>query len=777
MPQLTELLEDANQFIRSHRQAIESAPLQVYASALVFSPSHSRVRRLFVAEEPEWILTKPILEKRWNAYLQHTLESHSVKVAFSHDSALIALGSWFGSIRLWRTGAGDCVRELEGHSGYIASIAFSHDSKLIVSGSNDKTIRLWSTSTGNCLQVLIGHKDRITSVVFSHDLALIASGSTDKTIRLWSTSTGNCIRYFELYDGYILALAFSPDLALVASCSDSGLIQLWRTTTGEYMHPPTRPQKLIKYGRGVQSAAFSHNSAPIVLADADTRLWDVDTANHLRIGTANSLRRASFSHDAKLIAVSGNSRDTLQIWHIVTGKCVHELQGHSDEIWTYAFSHDSKLIASGSRDNMIRIWSVETGNCVQELRGHSYSVTSVAFSHNSKLIASASYDKTTRLWRVNTNDFQPEDPAIIKTGGGSFVFSNDSTLVASVTGKIISLWCPHTGRCTQELKGNGDDIVSIAFSHDTALIASFSRDGSARVWRTDTGDCVLKLQRLDKSGEWSFGSVAFSHDSAIIAAGPLDNDSIQFWSVADGNLLFELPGCPPKLHLFGACPFVFSHDSALIAAHLEIGRVGLWRTTTGDLVQELQSNFDCLLRSIVFSCDSALLAATARNELKLWRIASGKCIQTLRTPSYLLLESVTISHDSALVAGLSEGRNIAVWRVDTGDLVQCVDLQYDLGRSGHLSFAKDKLEILTSVGLVAVDGTGGSVSWSPCPACFVGPGIYSSWITWNEYNLLRLPAEFLHSDYAISGSTVAIRSAGRVVFIRLSAEGVSDIYG
>ncbi|PKK50457.1 hypothetical protein CI102_5179, partial [Trichoderma harzianum] len=115
MPKLKKLLEDANQFIRSHRKAIESAPLQVYASALVFSPSNSRVREHFEAEEPKWILTKPIMEKRWHAYLQHTLECDSEVVAFSHDSALIASGSIDKTIRLWRTSAGDCVRELKGH--------------------------------------------------------------------------------------------------------------------------------------------------------------------------------------------------------------------------------------------------------------------------------------------------------------------------------------------------------------------------------------------------------------------------------------------------------------------------------------------------------------------------------------------------------------------------------------------------------------------------------------------------------------------------------------
>ncbi|KAG5784551.1 hypothetical protein H9Q73_001841 [Fusarium xylarioides] len=86
--ELTELLRDTRRFILSHKQAIEIAPLQVYASALVFSPTRSLVRELFGKEEPNWITLKPRVESDWNAYLQ-TLKGHGdqvISVAFSVDS-------------------------------------------------------------------------------------------------------------------------------------------------------------------------------------------------------------------------------------------------------------------------------------------------------------------------------------------------------------------------------------------------------------------------------------------------------------------------------------------------------------------------------------------------------------------------------------------------------------------------------------------------------------------------------------------------------------------
>ncbi|RYP84315.1 hypothetical protein DL770_005219 [Monosporascus sp. CRB-9-2] len=82
------------------------------------------------------------------------------------------------------------------------------------------------------------------------------------------------------------------------------------------------------------------------------------------------------------------------------------LMGHSDSVRSVAFSHNSKLLASGSRDNTIKIWDAATGSLQQTLEGHSGWVESVAFSHDSKLLASGSDDKTIKIWDAATGSLQ-----------------------------------------------------------------------------------------------------------------------------------------------------------------------------------------------------------------------------------------------------------------------------------------------------------------------------------------------------------------------------------
>ncbi|KAK1837656.1 WD domain-containing protein [Colletotrichum chrysophilum] len=67
---LKKIVDDMRRFIRLHIDAIDIAPLQVYNSALVFSPSGSTIREMFKLEEPDWIKLKPKMASNWDPCIQ-----------------------------------------------------------------------------------------------------------------------------------------------------------------------------------------------------------------------------------------------------------------------------------------------------------------------------------------------------------------------------------------------------------------------------------------------------------------------------------------------------------------------------------------------------------------------------------------------------------------------------------------------------------------------------------------------------------------------------------
>ena len=140
-------MHDARRFILEFRYIIETAPLQVYESALLFSPEASTVKRLFSEELPGWIERPPMVEKYWTHSLQ-ALEDHSDpvnEVVFSPDGQLLASASDDNTIRLWDPATGTSRGTLEGHSDWVRAVVFSPDGQLLASASDDKTVRLWDS--------------------------------------------------------------------------------------------------------------------------------------------------------------------------------------------------------------------------------------------------------------------------------------------------------------------------------------------------------------------------------------------------------------------------------------------------------------------------------------------------------------------------------------------------------------------------------------------------------------------------------------------------------
>jgi WD40 repeat protein len=446
------------------------------------------------------------------------------EVAWSPDGDMIAAACENNIVYLLEPETGDIARQYSGHQNKVKSVAWAPNSALLASGGDDRKILLWDISRTAPIAELLGHSDNVVSLAFSFDGSLLASGGdiADKSISFWDMQTLSLIDSREDNTLSVESLAFVPRAGdvLLASGSRDGEVGLYEVITeqplnqslsmseGEVIATGIDPdgglllaryrsgqsnlvvtrfvegeEEEVRSGlsnfRGVVSAAFGPNGGSLAYSTDAGEITIADVESGAEIATFTNAPGVAYAlalNDRYLAsshcAAPSEDSETCQqneiwLWDLTTGSPDGEpMTGHGDTITALAFSPDSSVLASGSRDKTIIHWELDTREPEGlPLSRHLGGVTSLAFSPDGKLQASGSSDQTIILWDVAAD--QP------------------------------------IGR---PLRGFTADVLSLVFTSDGVSLYSGTRDGETLIWDTDIESwieraCRLAGRSLDQS-EW-----------------------------------------------------------------------------------------------------------------------------------------------------------------------------------------------------------------------------------------------------------------------------------
>jgi WD40 repeat protein len=292
------------------------------------------------------------------------------------------------------------------------------------------------------------------------------------------------------------------------------------------------------------------------------------------------------------------------------GNLLQTLTGHSDSVFSVAYSPDGQTLASGSKDNTIKLWNVKTGNLLQTLTGHSDSVYSVAYSPDGQTLASGSKDNTIKLWNVKTGNLLQTLTGHSDLGKPLAYNPDGQTLASGSLDNTIKLWNLKTGNLLQTLKGNSVWANSLAYNPDGKTLASGGADITIKLWNVKTGNL---LQTLTGHSNAVY-SVAYSPDGQTLASGSLDK-TIKLWNLKTGKLLQTLTGHSDPVH-----SVAYSPDGQTLASGSSDNTIKLWNVKTGNLLQTVTGHSDSVL-SVAYSPDGQTLASGSWDKtIKIWQI-------------------------------------------------------------------------------------------------------------------------------------------------------------
>jgi WD40 repeat protein len=468
-----------------------------------------------------------------------------LEVTLSRDSRLAASVGADKTVRVWELHSQKQLHCYE-HPRHTVAVAFSPDSKLLASGDAAGRIQLREAKSGELLQQIVAHPANACSEIrFAADGKELYSCGTDGRLCRWQTETGELIEESNPFSTPLMALDTSADGTMLAVGDQKGRVMV------RGLDAKKKSQTLKLAGFGVSALCFT---AYGLAAGGDFGLQLID----LETGKARELNLQSDVADVRSLAaspcgdvlVAAGRYDNLRPFDLRTLK---PLEGprprHHGPVTTLCFSPDGKTLAwGGNQSPALQISNALTGKQLRAVDQPGGGVRALQYAPDGKRIGLATMDDLIHL--IDAESGKPverfNENRQARCGADNFVFSKDGKSLMAISPSGYHVYDANTS-------GRGE-VKQIRLELSQAPGRFLLSPDATRLARLADGSSEFELLSLPRGERLAHGGSkeldfcgAFSSDGKILVAAD-GWGFVTLWNATTGTQIgnWELPGQPRK---------------------------------------------------------------------------------------------------------------------------------------------------------------------------------------------------------------------------------------
>uniref|UniRef100_A0A671VQ08 Apoptotic protease-activating factor 1 n=1 Tax=Sparus aurata TaxID=8175 RepID=A0A671VQ08_SPAAU len=613
---------------------------EVYRQALLQAQDRASRGKLYF----DW-LNKNSVESLSRLVI-HPHQGSIYSACFSHDGTKIASCGASRTLKVFKSTSGEKLTEIQAHDDEVLCCAFSPDDRLLATCSSDRKVKVWNVERAMLLRVFEEeHEEQVNHCQFTNTARrlLLATCSNDKfmNVKLWNlnkpSSQNTMFGHFEPVNH----CCFSPDDSYVSTSSNDGTVKVTASSANEWKTISVRDV----FAEGdeevlVKCSTWTADGKRIICAARNAALvFDVETSGMLLEIRTNRLSMVQFCHacpTSNLLAIA-YSNYAVELWDLEANKKMADCSGHLSWVQRVQFSPDGSQLLSCSDDQTVRVrltqsvrcthassytrgaqlmnpndfdtlvtllmfvcssqvLEVPSGKLLATLPGHTKTVLHCKFSQNGQTLITSSEDTTIRVWRWQSGECQVLQGHKEQVRCFSLLSSSpaDTRLLSWSFDGTVKV----NGEKLQDIRAHRGAILSCHVSPDGCLFATTSADMTAKLWHSESWECVHAF----KGHQDCVRSCRFSWDSRRLATGD-DNGEIRLWNVKDGSLLKicsrEGKDGMDSLHGGWVTDLHFSPDDSLLVS--TGGYIKWWDVEKGEALQTFYPTGTALKRIHVSS--------------------------------------------------------------------------------------------------------------------------------------------------------------------------------